>query len=258
MTLKMHLNKFLFFVIFLISSHLCASPKIRIPVGAYVFAPYYELQDGKPKGLTVDTLAILNNMQNEYEFLITEMNPQRRYKMFEELQIEALFFEDPSWQWNKIENYAIPLEISDEEVFFALATKSTQQNYFENLKTKRLALLRGYHYRFADMNSDEDYLKKHFQIQLVHTYEASVLFVISDRADVGLAPRSYLRTYLQLHPEYKSLLRIAEKPDHTFKLKVLLSKKSKISKERMTSLIAQLIKHPDYQKNLNKYGFTAN
>lgn len=251
----MTFKTFLFFLVFLISSHVFANTKIRIPVGAYVFSPYFELQDGKPRGLTVDTLDILNKMQNEYEFLITEMSPQRRYKMFEELQIEVLFFEDPAWKWSQVEHIAIPLGLSDDEVFFALASKSTQPSYFENLKTKRLVALEGYHYRFAGMNSDEEYLKNQFQIQFVHTYEAGILFVNSDRADIGIAPRSYLRHYFEQHPELKMPIRMSEKPDHTFKLKVILSKKSKISKARMTSLVEQLVKHPDYQKALTKYGF---
>lgn len=251
----MTLKTFLFFLIFLTSSHLFAGTKIRIPVGAYPFAPYYELQDGKPKGLTVETLDVLNKIQNEYEFLITELNPHRRYKMFDELQIELVFYEDPAWKWNTVEHIPIPLGLSDDEVFFALASKSSQQNYFENLKSKRLVVLKGYHYRFAGMNDDEEYLKKQFQIDFVHTYEAGILFVIGDRADIGIAPRSYIRNYLQQHPEIKTPLRICDKPDHTFKLKVILSKKSKISKARMTALIDQLIKHPDYQKSLAKYGF---
>jgi len=250
----MTLKTFLLFLIFQTSSPLFANTKILIPVGAYPFAPYYELQDGKPKGITLDTLEILNKLQNEYEFRITEISPQRRYKLFEELQIEMIFFEDPAWQWNKVEHISIPLGIDDEEVYFALAAKSSQPRYFENFKGKRMVGLQGYHYRFAGMISDEEYLKKHYQMQLVNTYDASVLFVITDRADVGLATRSYLRTYFHLHPEHKPLIRIGKKPDHSFTLKVVMSKKSKISKTRMQSLIDQLLKHPDFQKILAKHG----
>ncbi|WP_413289003.1 substrate-binding periplasmic protein [Bdellovibrio sp. HCB337] len=250
----MTLKTSIFITIFFLPWVLFAESKIRIPVGAYIFTPYYELQDGKPKGLTIDTLEILNKMQSEYEFVITEMGPQRRYKMFEELQIEAVFFEDPAWQWNKVEHFSIPLGLKDEEVYFALTSKSEQANYFENLKTKRLVLVQGYHYRFAGMESDEEQLKKHYQLHFVFSYEASVLFVLGGRADIGIAPRSYLHTYFQKHPEQKSLFRIGSKPDHSFKLKVILSKKSKISKARMKTLIEQLSKNPEYQKSLAKYG----
>jgi polar amino acid transport system substrate-binding protein len=250
----MTLKTFLLLLIFLTSSPLFASTKIIIPVGAYPFAPYYELQNGEPKGITVDTLKILNKLQNDYEFRITEINPHRRYKLFEDLQIEMIFFEDPAWQWNKVEHIAIPLGINDEEVYFALASKCSQPGYFENLKTKRMVGLQGYHYRFAGMDSNEDSLKKQYQMQFVNSYEASVLFVLSDRADVGLATRSYLRTYFQQHPEHETRLRIASKPDHSFSLKVVMSKKSKISKARLQSLIDQLLKHPDFQNNLAKHG----
>jgi hypothetical protein len=250
----MTLKTFLLILIFQTSSLLFASTKIRIPVGAYPFAPYYELQDGEAKGITVDTLEILNKLQNDYEFRITEINPSRRYKLFEDLQIEMIFFEDPAWQWNKVEHTSIPLGIDDEEVYFALASKSAQPGYFDNFKTKRMVGLQGYHYRFADMSSDEDYLRKNYQMQFVNSYDASVLFVISDRADIGLATRSYLKTYFQQHPDHKARIRIGTKPDHSFSLKVVMSKKSKVSKARMQSLIDQLLKHPDFQKILAKHG----
>lgn len=250
----MTLKTSIFITILLLPWMLVAQTKIRIPVGAYIFPPYYELQDGKPMGLTVDTLAILNRMQGEFEFVITEMNPQRRYKMFEELQIEAVFFEDPAWQWNKTEHYKIPLGLKDEEVYFALAAKSEQPNYFDNLKSKRFVLVQGYHYQFAGMDADETHLKKNYQLHFVHSYEASILFVLGGRADVGIAPRSYLHTYFQKHPEQQALIRIGNKPDHSFSLKVILSKKSKISKVKMKALIEQLTKNPEYKKSLTKYG----
>lgn len=234
-----------------------AQARIPIQVGAYGFAPYFINKAGTPSGITMDAIKILNEIQKDYLFSVTEMPANRRYQFFKEDRIDMIFFEDPAWNWKSLAHFEIPLDIEDYEVYFALSKNAKSHGYFEKFKKKNLVGVLGYHYQFAGMNSDENYLKSHFKIQLVKSYDACVLFVLTGRADIGMATRTFMESYFRENPRKKSELVIGEKPDQRYSLSVILSKTSKLSKSHLETLIEKLRKHPSYQKSLSEFAIKS-
>ena len=67
-------------------------------------------------------------------------------------------FENPQWGWQDIDAEAVDMRLEDAELFVARKEALRDQSYFEQLEGKRLALYRGYHYGFAQFNSDPEFL----------------------------------------------------------------------------------------------------
>ncbi|WP_413586263.1 hypothetical protein [Bdellovibrio sp. HCB274] len=216
-----------------------------VNVGAYGFAPYYDLEKGR--GIVNDVLKQLNEMQNDFVFQVIEVPSRRRYQSFTERKVDMYFFEDPKWSWKGIQHYSLPLKVDDAEVYIAHRKKAKDQNYFEKLTGKSIAGIVGYHYKFANFNTDETVLRSKFDIILVTHNLATVRMVLNDRVDIGVVPRSYIRQYLRDHPERYDDVLISEKVDHNYDLRLIANPKAAISKDKLAKLIENLVKKSAYK-----------
>jgi hypothetical protein len=90
----------------------------------------------------------------------------------------------------------VDMGLEDAEIFVAQREDGRQQNYFADLKGKRLALFSGYHYEFANFNADPKYLADTFNATLTYSHDSNLLMVLRGRADIALVTRSYLFDYL--------------------------------------------------------------
>ncbi|MEK2689840.1 transporter substrate-binding domain-containing protein [Bdellovibrio sp. GT3] len=222
-----------------------AAERQEVSVGAYGFAPYYDMEKGR--GIINDVLKQLNDMQKDFEFKLLEIPSRRRYQSFTERKIDMIFFEDPRWSWKGIEHYSLPLKIDDSEVYIAHRKRAKKQSYFHKLEGKRIAGIVGYHYRFAEFKTDEQFLRSKFDIILVNHNQATVRMVLNDRVDVGVVPLSYIRQYLRENPEKNDEILIGDKVDQDYDLRLIANPKAVISKERLTKLVEGLVKKPSYK-----------
>ncbi|WP_413576882.1 hypothetical protein ACLVWU_02185 [Bdellovibrio sp. HCB290] len=216
-----------------------------VNVGAYGFAPYYDLEKGR--GIINDVLKQLNEMQNDFTFQVVETPSRRRYQSFTERKVDMYFFEDPKWSWKGIEHYSLPLKVDDAEVYIAHRKKAKDQNYFQSLNGKSIAGIVGYHYKFANFNPDEASLRAKFNIILVTHNQATVRMVLNNRVDIGVVPRSYIRQYLRDNPDRYDEVLISDKVDHNYDLRLIANPKAVITKERLSKLVESLVKKASYK-----------
>lgn len=221
-----------------------AAPK-TILVGAYGFAPYYDLE--KSRGIVTNVLQQLNSMQDDFQFKVVEIPSRRRYQSFTDRKVDMIFFEDPRWDWKDIPHYTVPVGIQDAEVYIAHRNKAKDQSYFSSLSGKRIAGILGYHYGFAKFNADEKYLQSKFKISLVSHNLASVRLVLHDRVDVGVVPLSFIRRYLRENPEKSTELLVSDKVDQNYDLRLIVNPNAAIPRERLENLMSKLVKEPSYQ-----------
>lgn len=222
-----------------------ASARKTLLVGAYGFAPYYDLEKGR--GIVTEVVGQLNSIQSDFQFKVVEIPSNRRYQSFTDGKVDMIFFEDPRWDWKDIPHYTVPVGTQDAEVYIALKKKAKDQSYFNSLSGKRIAGILGYHYGFAKFNADEKYLKSNFEISLVSHNLASVRLVLHERADVAVVPLSFIRRYLRENPDKNAEVLVSEKVDQNYDLRLIVNPKTSIPRERLENLMSQLVKESVYQ-----------
>src|SRR5690606_9550200 len=114
------------------------------------------------------------------------------------------------------------LQIDDAEVYVARARPGRGQEYFSELKGKRLALYSGYHYGFANFNADQDFLTREYGAVLTYSHDSNLLMLLRDRADIAVITPSYLDIYRQRHLEESAELLVSERVDQAYHRLALL------------------------------------
>lgn len=231
--------------VFLISSLAVARSLVR--VGAYEFPPYFDVTPAETRGLTVETVKILNSLQNEFTFEIQRLPAKLRYIHFEKKRIDLFLFEDPAWEWSKYKYEFVPLDVEDGEVYVTKKATRTPSN-FEDLKDMRIAIVRGFHYGFAGLDADERTLKRNFKVEIADDSDGSIHLVRIGVVDVTVVAKSYIYDYLRKHPGVRDQISISNNYDSTYKLGVVFNPEGRISREKLEALIAKLKKNSQFIK----------
>lgn len=229
--------------------------RTRINVGGYLFAPYVNVQDdGRYYGLTLDFITLLNQLQTEYEFQFVATSVEQRYRAFSLKRFDMMMFENPNWGWHGTAVQFSPLNVHDGERFITLRTSKKRQEYFDSLKDKRLILVKGYHYQFANWVSEPDYLTRNFNVQFVNSNRASIDSIIRSRGDIAPITWSYLQNYLLHHPDARKKLFISDKWDQEYQHGILLRDTAALPLTTLSGYIKQLEQSGKLKKLLNQYG----
>lgn len=225
-----------------------------VRVGAYHFPPYAVKPEGeKPEGLLPELLQLFNRAQGDYRFELMATSVARRYRDFEQARFDLILFESPSWGWQNIEMNSVDLEIEDAEVYVARAEPGRGQDYFDELKGKRMALYSGYHYGFANFNADQDYLIRQFNAVLTYSHDSNLLMLLRDRADIAVITRSYLQIYQERYPEEGAGLLVSERIDQAYHHHALLRPQSPISAPAFAALLQQVRASGQLGRLLGRY-----
>jgi len=221
---------------FLLSSF--ASAKVVVKVRGYNFAPFVNISpDGDVSGATISILNELNKIQSKFDFKFYKTSAKRRYNHFDNKEIDLIFFEDKSWGWDKYEVEQSKRFASGGEVFIAKKEYNRDQSYFQNLKTKKIIGVLGFHYSFAGYEANENILKRRFSMLLTSSPRSIVDLIIKGRGDVGIITESLLRRQLKEIPSLKSQILVSTKYDQRYEHKVLIGINSPISKSELNSYI---------------------
>lgn len=226
----------------------------EVKVGGYIFPPFVQQDEkGMVSGMTLDLIDSLNSVQSEYHFNFVLTSPRRRYASFEQGEFDALFFESILWGWQKTHIEATKVFLEGGEVFIALKNKAKNQTYFDNIKDKSIAAMLGYHYNFAGLNSDPEFLRSTFNIHLSTDEKNNILQVLLGRIDIAIVTKSYLDKFLLDNPSAKSKLLISKKMDQKYNHTILIKKNSNLSVTKMNTLLDKLVQAGEYKKLLQKY-----
>ncbi|VXC36474.1 Amino acid ABC transporter substrate-binding protein, PAAT family [Pseudomonas sp. 8Z] len=233
-------------------SGLQAAQEVR--VGGYDFPPYlFRPESAQPRGLLVDLLPLLNSMQSDYRFVLVPTSASRRYRDLSSGRFDLMLFESSLWGWQGTPHLSVPLPIEDAELYVALAEPGRDQSYFDDLTNKRMALYRGYHYRFADYNSDPDLLGRRFSAQMTYSHDSNLHMVLMGRADVAVITRSYLHMYAGHNPYNAEHLLISQRVDQLYQLQVLLRPDAVLDVPQVNALLRKLLLNPTFGTLLKRY-----
>ncbi|MGY2180311.1 substrate-binding periplasmic protein [Pseudomonas agarici] len=229
-----------------------AAQEVRI--GAAHFPPYtIRPEQGADTGVLPQLIEALNALQSDYRFVLVPTSVPRRFRDFEDGRTDMAIFENPEWGWNAIAHVNVDMGLEDAEIFVAQNKPDRDQDYFTDLKDKRLALFSGYHYEFAQFNADPKYLAETYNATLTYSHDSNLLMVLRGRADIALVTRSYLFDYLSRNPGVAKELLISERIDQIYHHYALLRPKAPISAEAFGQLLQRLRDNGQLMKIFQPY-----
>lgn len=230
----------------------------QVRVGVYDFPPYaVKPESAQPAGLVPELLAALNKAQNQYRFGLVPTSVTRRYRDLQSSRFDMILFESPQWGWQDTEHVALDLHIEDAEVYVARVEPGRGQDYFEQIDGKRLALYTGYHYGFANFNSDQQYLREELGAVLTYSHDSNLTMLLRGRADIAVITRSYLEIYQDRNPELRSQLLVSERVDQVYQHQALFRPQAPLSAPRFAALLQELNRDGTLDELLGRYHVRA-
>lgn len=249
-------SKILFLLCCLLAQSLAAAQ--RVMVGASEYLPYVAMPaQGEPGGLLPELLDAMNAVQDDYRFEITLTSTGRRYRDFTRGRIDLVLFESRQWGWQDTPMQTLDLGIDDSEVFVARAMPGRDQSYFATLEGKRLGLHVGYHYAFADFESDSERLHQRFDAIVSRSHETNLEMLLHQRIDLSVMTKSYLRMYFDAHPERRERLLVSTRVDQAFRPLALIRPNGPIDAERLSAILETLKRNGRYAALLARYHLDA-
>ncbi|KAA3542199.1 substrate-binding periplasmic protein [Pseudomonas savastanoi] len=229
----------LLFVPFMATSQVYAAQVVR--VAAAHFPPYMvRPEKGEDAGLLPKLIDALNAEQDDYEFVMIPTSVPRRFRDFAEGRFDVAIFENPDWGWKDIAHETVDLGLEDAEVYVARRVEGRDQNYFDDLSDKRLALFSGYHYGFANFNTDQKYLSEHFNVTSTYSHDSNLLMVVRNRADIAPVTRSYLIDFMAHNKDEAAQLMVSERVDQIYRQYALLRPNGNIDVPHFKALLQKL------------------
>ncbi len=214
---------------------------VTVKVGGYAFPPFVELSDNKkPSGITLDLIKKMNTFQQKYRFEFVLTSPKRRYQSFENGMYDLIFFESMVWGWQGKNVAASKVFLQGGEVYITKKTPEKNQFYFNDFKGKSMAGILGYHYQFADFNSDRTFLESRYNMKLFNRHSAIFKPIITGRIDIAVVTLSYLKNYLKTHPEIKDQIMISKKYDQIYNHTVLVRQNANPSVHDINHLLDEM------------------
>ncbi|MCH8497819.1 MAG: transporter substrate-binding domain-containing protein [Marinobacter sp.] len=244
--------------LWLMALSLPLAAEITITVGAYNYPSIALIDDqGALRGLAGDVLAELNQRQSDYHFVFQETAPKRRYMDFEQRRYDVILFESPSWSWQAYRHYATRPFLSDQELYVALAKPERDESFFDDLQSRALVAIFGFHYGFAGNNPDDIKLTERFNIDLSHSHRRNLELILADRpaaAEVAVVSRSFLASFKAQRPEDYARLLVSERVDQHHDLAAIVHPEAPVTAETLESMIDLLVADGTFAKLAAQYG----
>ncbi|WGL60781.1 hypothetical protein QEJ31_04105 [Pigmentibacter sp. JX0631] len=162
--------------------------------------------------------------------------------------------ESINWAWKDCIGKEILKIANYKEIYIAKNRKDINQTYFDNLKNKILVIIRGFHYGFAQFNSDEEYLLKNFKIEFTLSYDAILKMLDLERGDIGVVPYTYITYYSKFMPTMQNNYFLSNITDSNDVLSIISKEKNKIKNQELIKLFDQLKAKGILKKIFQKYG----
>jgi len=227
---------------------------VEVRIGAAHFPPYtVRPEQGAENGLLPQLIKALNQQQQTYHFILVPTSIPRRFGDFEQGRTDIAVFENPKWGWEQIPHESVDMGLEDAEVFVARQQSGRDQQYFSSLQGKRLALFNGYHYAFADFNSDPHYLSQAYRATLTYSHDSNLLMVQRGRVDIALATRSFLIDFLVRNPDSRAQLMASERVDQIYHHYAMLRPGAPIDAGAFAALLDRLRKSGELLRIFQPY-----
>lgn len=228
-----------------------------VKVGVYDFPPYSFIAN-KPSGMAIQMIAAMNEAQDKYQFVAVSTTPRRRYHDFEHNKFDMMIFESKKWGWQEYPIVSSHPFVTGAEVYITQAKPGRGQSFFSDFKNKAMIGVMGYHYQFANFSSDQEYLKKNFNLVQTNSQKQSLELILHNRGEIAVISKEYLHYHFSHSPEDKAKLLISKIPDQIYQHTILIRKNHKLSIKYINDLLTQLKKAGTLEPLWKKYGLTVN
>ncbi|MFL1454628.1 substrate-binding periplasmic protein [Marinobacter sp. GN3S48] len=230
----------------------------EIKVGVYNFPPIASIGPAnKLQGLLADTLKHLNKAHQDIQFKIIHTSPKRRHLDFNAGLYDVIFFESPAWGWKDHSHDATMAILTDEDLYLALKKPDRDLSFFDDLSKRRIVAISGYHYGFADFETNNTELEKRFSIEFSDNHRRNIDLIKADRpsvAEVAIVSRSYLQQHLDRHPEDWDTFLVSEMPDQSYRLAIITRKGGPVDANDMVRLFEPLMESGQYRFLVEQWG----
>lgn len=223
----------------LLSGAKAAAEPITVTVGGYPFEPFVDAHFGITPGFA----SLLNSHQQIYRFEFVDIPAQRRYELMQAGKIDALFFEMIRWGWRDyadVVSVTAPI-LAGREVFVALKEMQNVEATLAAPTEHTMALTLGYHYSFANYNSDQAYLRANFKVIFAEKQRTALKYLMTGRADVALASEIFLHHEYLRNTDLRQKLRIADKSDQTYELPLMIRRGGQINVAIIEGILKSLV-----------------
>jgi polar amino acid transport system substrate-binding protein len=193
-----------------------AAAQQAIKLGAYHFPPYAMNTVDGIGGLVVDLAHAMNEAQDDYVFEIVPTSARDRYAGLADSRFDAIAFENLAWGWDGQDVVASDAYMAGAEIYVARAGEGLTQAFSDDVGSRTIAAVYGYHYGFAGYNADPAWLHRHFVVQQPLNPGTSLYYVIDGRVEIAVVPELYLQVFLREHPEFAGRFLVGERPDQTY------------------------------------------
>jgi ABC-type amino acid transport substrate-binding protein len=226
-----------------------------IRIGGYPFPPFVEVVDGQPGGLTLDLIAATNKAQTRYRLDFVPTVADQRYAGLSGGKFDLILFESPDWGWprGKIADLALR---EGSEIYVALALPGRDQGFFANLAERRIAIVSGFHYGFAGMETNGAALARRFDILETKEPGDSLQAVLDGEAEVAVLNDVFVKRLLAEVPEMAETLLIGETPDQRYSQAVIGGARHAEMVNAIGRLLLSTLRSPEFHDVLRGYGLT--
>jgi polar amino acid transport system substrate-binding protein len=228
-----------------------------VKVGGYYFSPYVEIDRANvATGLTLDFIQELNRSQKDFKFEFVATSPSRRYKDFEDGKFDAIFFETADWGWKQkgLPFEATKILVEGGDLYIALKKPGRGQEFFSDFSKKRIAGILGFHFAFANFESDPKVLAAKFDIALVNDNASLVEMILKERRDIAMITDGYMLRLFKQFPEMKERILLSERYDQRHSLPLLLRKGGPVDIARMNGYLDAMERNGSLLKLMQTYG----
>jgi len=210
---------------------------IEIKVGTIPRPPFLASHD--MTGAAPEVLAAMNQVQNQFEFILVSVPTKRRIQSLADGWVDIFMWDNPAWGWKKDGLSLSSALVANKDIFLALRQEQRNQAFFADLSDKRLVAVHGYHYRFADYVTDEGRLSKMFNISLVSDEELTIKMLLAKRADIAVVSTLTLNWFLLRYPQYRDKFIISERVDSSHERFFLVPKSAPVQAKELNAIMAK-------------------
>ncbi|ASM49179.1 hypothetical protein PESP_a1006 [Pseudoalteromonas espejiana DSM 9414] len=214
----------------------------------------------KQQGLAPEFVKILNESQSDYNFVLNSLPVKRLKKWVEWGEFDMLFLMALQWlpETARSSLKQTHFYVIAKNELYTLLENSNEQAYFDNLNTLTKAGVLGYSYRFANFNTDAQYLSEEHQVSLTIDEFNVVKMLLLKRADVGVLNNIAYQYFKKNNIFNMDLLYKSNKPDAIYDTHFLVNpKRSKITENQMDELLNSPTIKPKIKALLSAYGVTS-
>jgi len=226
--------------------------QIEVVVGFGVRPPF--LDESEQNGAGPDILAVLNIIQEKFNFIYKPIPSQRKIQAIKESWVDIFMWDNLAWGWKDSAMQASNSLVNSKDVYIALAEAHRTQHFFNDLTKRKISFVNGYHYKTADFETDVDKLSTRFNLSMVRTEEAALKMVLAKRVEVSIVSETALNWFLIRYPKYRSKILISETFDTQYSRHFLVSNKSVITVSEINQFLTLADKKGLLAPIYRKYG----